>query len=303
MSPVWYDHKTYIELTVPDEFDFSQCLAFLNRSRNECMHHIEDTALYKAIRLEGEVLLLKVTSDNKNIRIDFPCHSPAAVSKAAAACYIWELFDLSADLPAFYRMAGRNEILKDLVNEYRGLRIIGMPDLFEALVWAVTGQQINLTFTYTLKRRLVEAYGENYRFGGREYWLFPEACKILSLDTGHLTAMQFTRRKAEYILGIAKAFVEGSLHKQGLIGKSYCEIHDALMDIRGIGHWTADYVIMKTFKIPFAFPIGDAGLHNAIKNILDRKEKPSLEEIRSLAVPWKGWEAYATFYLWRSLQG
>lgn len=69
----------------------------------------------------------------------------------------------------------------------------------------------------------------------------------------------------------------------------------------GFGPWTANYVMMRCLRDPSAFPIEDVGLHNALKQQLKLSEKPGLAEIRQLAAAWQGWEAYATFYLWRSL--
>ena len=71
------------------------------------------------------------------------------------ALYIWEWFDLGQNIEGFYQLASKDNILKELTKRYDGLRIVGIPDLFEALVWAIIGQQINLTFAYTLKKRFV----------------------------------------------------------------------------------------------------------------------------------------------------
>lgn len=68
-----------------------------------------------------------------------------------------------------------------------------------------------------------------------------------------------------------------------------------------MGKWTADYVAMKCLKKVEAFPIADVGLHNALKFQLGLDKKPSIDDIKEIAVNWRGWEAYATFYLWRSL--
>jgi DNA-3-methyladenine glycosylase II len=78
-------------------------------------------------------------------------------------------------------------------------------------------------------------------------------------------------------------------------------MREKLLQIRGVGEWTADYVLMKCFRIPSVFPITDVGLHNALKIHLGLSQKPSLPEIKKLAADWNPWEAYATFYLWRSL--
>ncbi|MEJ0054917.1 MAG: hypothetical protein WDN75_04290 [Bacteroidota bacterium] len=79
------------------------------------------------------------------------------------------------------------------------------------------------------------------------------------------------------------------------------EAKEELMKIKGIGNWTANYALMKTFRHPDAFPLEDAGVHNAIRNQLGMKSKPSLDRVRKIFKKYKGWEAYATLYLWKSL--
>jgi DNA-3-methyladenine glycosylase II len=74
-----------------------------------------------------------------------------------------------------------------------------------------------------------------------------------------------------------------------------------LVRVRGIGPWTAHYVRMRCLRDPRAFPIGDAGLHNAVKARLGLERKPTPQELQALFANWAGWEAYATFYLWHSL--
>jgi DNA-3-methyladenine glycosylase II len=74
-----------------------------------------------------------------------------------------------------------------------------------------------------------------------------------------------------------------------------------LVNIRGIGPWTANYVLMRCLRFPSAFPIDDVGLQNAIKHPLGRDKKPTKDEIMKFAGNWTNWESYATFYLWRFL--
>lgn len=85
------------------------------------------------------------------------------------------------------------------------------------------------------------------------------------------------------------------------LDKDLSHFYEGAMAIRGVGEWTADYVMMKCLHHPTAFPITDVGLHNALKIQLGLKRKPTLEEIKEFAANWEGLQAYAVFYLWRSL--
>ena len=96
--------------------------------------------------------------------------------------------------------------------------------------------------------------------------------------------------------------VEGKLTKEQLLeAGSLKQAEKQLVSIRGIGPWTANYVLMRCLRMPAAFPIDDVGLHNAIKHLLGLEAKPTKKEILQLSAAWANWESYATFYLWRFL--
>jgi len=298
----WTDHESYIEIDPPKEFNFEECLIFLGRSNEEVLHQIKKESVYKLISVNESSILCKIEFINNSLRVEFPMCTPSIHSRTKVAEYFWEWFDLGQDLKEFYQMARQDRVLKKIADKYYGLRIMCIPDLFEALVWAIIGQQINLTFAYTLKKRFVEQFGECLTFEGETFWLFPSYEKIALIDVEDLRKLQFTGRKAEYIIGIAKALKNGELTKELLLQKQdYQQVQKSLMSIRGIGAWTADYVMMKCLHFTSSFPIADVGLHNALKNLLGLESKPTIEEIGQLAADWKGWQAYATFYLWRSL--
>jgi DNA-3-methyladenine glycosylase II len=298
----WMDHESYLEIKPPQAFSFEECLVFLNRSDQEILHQIVDGVIYKFIKAEKEFMLLKISYTPHSIQVEFPLSSPSESARKAAAAYVWEWFDMGQDLPSFYEAACRCDIMKRLVHKYDGLRMVCMPDLFEALIWAIIGQQINLTFAYTLKKRFVEHFGECLAFEGSEFWLFPSFERIAVIDIEDLKKLQFTNRKAEYIIGVAKAMSVGKITKGSLQQKNdYQQAKQALMAIRGVGAWTADYVLMKCLHYNCAFPIADVGLHNALKQQMGLERKPTIEEINHIATNWQDWQAYATFYLWRSL--
>jgi DNA-3-methyladenine glycosylase II len=300
----WEDHKEYVVLMTPTDFNFDEILVYLDRSSNECLHHIRSNKIFKVISVQQTPLLIIIEKVNKKtLKISFGNGNRIKKSiRVEAARYVWDWFDLGRDLNPFYQLAERDHLLKNAVSNYYGLRIVGVQDLFEALCWAIIGQQINLTFAYMLKRSFVENFGTSIQHGDNTYWFFPTPESIASLTPKNITNLKFTQKKAEYIIEIAKKMCSGELSKQKLkaIDNSN-EVKGTLTKIRGIGNWTANYVMMRCLRIPSAFPIEDVGLQNAIKQILKLDQKPSLDEIKSLGNQWAGWEAYATFYLWHSL--
>lgn len=288
-------------IPLPDEFSYPLAVSFLERSPRELLHRVEQGKIFKLLKVDGSNVLFSIQGKDDKLQVEILFGAPSAAGRKTITEYVREWFDLDTDLKPFYSMAKKDDLLKNLVREYRGYRIVGQPDLFESLVWAVLGQQINLAFAYTLKQRFVEKFGERIEVDRQEHFVFPSPQVVAGLSPASLLALQFSRQKAAYTIGIAQAFVDGEISKEKLAGLSLKDAREALIRIKGIGNWTANYALMKTFRHPDAFPLEDAGLHNAIRNQLGLKSKPSLERVKRIFKKYKGWEAYATLYLWKSL--
>ncbi|MBD1379442.1 Ada metal-binding domain-containing protein [Metabacillus arenae] len=301
----WEDHQQKINVIVPKEFSFVENLKYLSRSPNECMFEIKDNKIYRAIPIEDEIPLIEVSCENENVlTIRFLGNTTPSRKwvRAEVARYVREWFDLDTDLVPFYELAKNDSLLKKPVSEFYGLRNVGIPDLFEALCWGIIGQQINLTYAYTLKRRFVESFGRHIKWNGQTYWIFPSPNEIAALTVNDLADLKMTVKKSEYLIGVAKLLSEGILSKNLLLeAGDYKTAEKRLVSIRGIGPWTANYVLMRCLRFPSAFPIDDVGLHNSIKLVLGTENKPTKEEIKKLSLTWTNWESYATFYLWRVL--
>ncbi len=290
-----------IRISVPKEFDYNQNLQFLKRSPKEVLHRVEEDGIVKLLHVNREPVLFKVKNHDKGLSVDFLNTAPSIEVRKHVKNYVQEWFDLETDLTPFYKLASKDDLLKDLVKKHYGYRIIGQPDLFESLVWAVLGQQINVQFAYTLKQRFVENFGERLSWKDRDYFLFPTPVKVAALTDSDLLPLQFSRQKSKYSVNIAEAFSSGSISKEKLKGLPLQEAKEILMNVKGVGNWTANYALMKTFRHPDAFPVEDAGIHNAIKNLKGMKQKPTLDQVKRVFKKYKGWEAYATLYLWKSL--
>ncbi|MEL6846483.1 MAG: DNA-3-methyladenine glycosylase, partial [Bacteroidota bacterium] len=155
---------------------------------------------------------------------------------------------------------------------------------------------------YQLKKNLIEAFGNTYEWEGQQYWMFPRPEVIAEKEVEDLIPLKLIRRRCEYIIGIAQSVVEGKLDRSALLAvQSAKAAEKMLVAQRGIGPWSANYVMMRCLRYPDAYPTGDAGLQNAVKKLLQMDQKPTETELRELAIPWQGWEAYATFYLWAML--
>lgn len=302
---LWEEKDEQIILNTSSEFSFIENLQYLSRSTNECLFHIQGNKIRKAIPMDEYTALVEICEqDEQSICIKF-LGNTRPISKQVlekVIQYVIEWFDLKTEIKDFYELAKKDTILQQAVINFNGLRIMGIPDLFEAMAWGILGQQINLIYAYTLKRRLVETFGRSIEFEGEQYWVFPTPSEIAKLSVEDLVGLKMTVKKCEYLIDVANQIEMGLLTKEMLLETNDVKKAEKMLTkIRGIGPWTANYVLMRCLRYPSAFPIDDVGLHNAIKHVTGSEKKPSKDEIQKLSLPWSGWEAYATFYLWRFL--
>ncbi len=301
---IWHEVKNGIVITLPEQFNMNANLGYLSREQNECMYEIENDSITKVITI-GEIRSLVQINfiNNKQMLVQFLNESkPIERWKCEEIVkFMDEWFDLNNDLTHFYEMAKADPLLKVPARNFYGLRVIGIPDLFEALCWGVLGQQINLAFAYILKRQFVEKFGDFIEWNGNKYWVFPSYERIAQLTPSDLADIKMTVKKSEYIIGIAKLMASEELSKEKLMKMDFKDAEKSLIKIRGIGPWTANYVLMRCLRFQTAFPIDDVGLINSIKLLQNMNRKPTKDEITELSIPWKNWESYATFYLWRVL--
>ena len=291
-----------IPIETPHEFSFEQTLRFLTRNEKECLHTVKNNEIFKTISIDSSLILFSVFYGSS---LQISVHSGAESQENIAFIknYINDWFDLGANLKQFYEVSQQDAILAKLCQRFHGLRMVGMPDLFESLIWSIIGQQINLNFAYSLKARLVHNFGEQMIHNNEAFYALPTPERLASLSIEDFQPLQFSRSKAQYILNVSREFSEGNLSQEALKELSFDEIKEKLIKIKGVGNWTANYSMMKSLKNYDAFPVEDVGLHNAVKNLYGLAAKPSIAELNLMAEKWAGWRGYATFYFWHSLLG
>jgi DNA-3-methyladenine glycosylase II len=291
-----------IRIPAGNDFSFRECHWFLHRNLDDCLHEIAGDAIIKALRVKGQTLLCKISAEPGAVTAEILQGSNSEETKQAVVDFIGEWFDLGRDLTPFYRLLRQHHRLRYMPADFNGLRLVGIPDLFEALCWCITGQQINLRFAYTLKRRLVEQYGEQLHYQGKTYYLFPQPAALAAADTAVLRSMQFSARKAGYLTGLAHDFVHGTISKEQLVQlPDDAARQQVLLSLKGIGIWTANYALMKSLRAPSSVPYGDAGLLNALVQHQLIEDKNDHTGIHHFFSRFPGWESYMSFYLWRSL--
>lgn len=287
-----------IIVPTPPNFSFAECLWFLDRKYDDCVHTVEVNFVRKVISDGENMALIEVGELDTYLTINI---LKGNISEKYCIEFVKQWFDLERNIIPFYQKLAADKDFAFMITDFKGLRLLGIPDAFEALCWCIIGQQINLTFAYSLKRRLTEKYGQSIELEGKKYWQFPHYEIIAKLQPEDLRAFQFSQKKGEYVIEAAKQFAAGNISKEILLKLSNKEAIKKLTTIRGIGEWTANYLLMKSLHRMECITHGDVGLFNALYAIKGFPKRPAKRLILDLFSNFVGWEGYLVFYLWRSL--
>jgi DNA-3-methyladenine glycosylase II len=208
-----------------------------------------------------------------------------------------EIFQWHIDLQRIH-LHFQQTTLKSLFKEHYGTALVLDFDPYNCLLKCIIHQQLNLAFAHTLTERFVKTYG--YEKEG--VWFYPTPDKVAELTVEDLRELQFSGRKAEYVIGIAKKVVQGELDLDKIRTLSNQEINDTLIQLRGVGPWTVQNFLMFGLGRPNLFPFADIGIQNALKKQFELAEKPTKAEMEQFIQGWEPYLSYASLYLWRSIE-
>ncbi len=295
--------KASFEIKPP--FDFALSLEFARCTRFEIENDDGSIALKKIINVGGHPCFIKIegggNAANPNGIVHWETLDGGACSRRTVVNKAKRMISADMDLGPFYKYAEKTQRFRKIVDSFRGLKPILTPSVFESTAWAIMGQQVNLNFAYILKNRLVEKFGEEFKVDGHVYSLFPNADSICRASISSLKSLQFSERKAEYLIGLAKAISDRELDLDSLIDLEYEDALQRLMTLRGIGVWSANYILMRGAGHLNCLPLGDSGLHRAVKNLYRLKTPPDNEKVIHLAQKFVPFRSLYTLYLWCTL--
>jgi len=175
-------------------------------------------------------------------------------------------------------------VIARLEARYPGLRPVLQADLLTALVRAISAQQVNLRWATIMRRRLAEAFGRQHTLGTHQVFSL-DAARLAAADVAALRALQFTTRKAEYIVALAAAVATGALDLEALRQQSDAEVIARLTACRGLGRWTAEWFLARALGRPRTVA-GDLGVRKAVGAAYLNGRLPSEAEVRELTAHW-----------------
>ena len=205
------------------------------------------------------------------------------------------LLGLDQDAAAFARLS-RKLGLARLTTGRTELRITQTASIFDGLLWAIIGQQINLPFAFLLKRRLIERTGTPL---SENLYAPPTPAAVAALAPADLLPLQFSRQKADYVIQTSRLITEGKLDLAALPAMSATRAERTLLAVRGLGPWSVNYLLMRALGFSDCVPLGDTGVTNGLKALLRLEERPDLDATKRLMSVFSPYRSFATAHLWQ----
>ncbi|WEK49522.1 MAG: hypothetical protein P0Y66_17610 [Candidatus Kaistia colombiensis] len=291
-----------LTLNLPLGFRPEYALAYHGRDRLSVSERVEGRTLFKTVLVDGAAHLLEIDlihSDapgepRAGIRLDGDVLPPETLERIVS-----RMLGLGSDPVGFEALVAPRADGARIVGSRSGLRIPLTADIWDAVCWAVIGQQINLSFAAALRRAMIERAGVRHAESG--LLAHPDPGRVAALEMEDLTALRFSRSKASYLIGVAKLIAEGALPLDALAQGSAAEAEAALVAVRGIGTWTARYILLRGFGFPDMAPIGDSGLATALQRLHGLAERPDIKAQEASMQAFAPHRSLATTHLWASL--
>ncbi len=207
------------------------------------------------------------------------------------------LLGLDLDLSDFGSMAARDPLLGPLASRMRGLRPPRFLTAFEALVNGIACQQLSLTVGIHLLNRLAADRGRPLADDPRAARSFPGPEELATAQPDELRRHGFSYAKASTIVEVARSVAGGTLDLESLDQLDDSAAMERLTDLRGIGRWTAEYVLLRGLGRLHVFPGDDVGAHNKLRRLFGIDTALDHDRVQQLVAPWHPYAGFVYFHL------
>ena len=286
-------------LTPTPPFDFDKSLDFLGFfAPMEGEQTLTARALIKAVSIDEQTIVFEVAAAGsaEQPRLDYTLHSDQPIRDAAqcaAEDRIAFFLSLDDDLRPFYEVGLADPAFAPIVQKLYGYHQVKFLTPFENACWAVLTQRTPIPIAKKLKQALSERFGASLEVAGERYWAFPQPARLAQADLAELLELMGNRRRAEYLHAVATAF--GSIDEAWLRAAPYAEVEAWLRAIKGLGPWSATFVMLRGLGRMERLPIGEARLGEAASKVYRRAL--TQQQLEAIADRYGAYGGYWAHYL------
>jgi DNA-3-methyladenine glycosylase II len=282
-------------------FDFDKSLNFLGvfmPTKHE--QTVSSHTLTKAISIDGQTVVFQLASMGtiENPGLEFTLFSAQPITELTKNTVVERItffLSLADDLQAFYRIGGDDPDFAPIIEHLYGYHQVKFLTPFENACWAVLTQRNPMKVAQKTKLALIESYGSKLEVNGTVYWAFPEPMQIAVVDESELLKLIRNERRTDYLVAAARAFSE--IDEEFLKHASDEEVETWLRNIKGIGEWSATFIMVRGLGRMEHIPLTETKLIEAASKVYGYGEELSRDDLKRLADRYGPSQGYWAHYL------
>ena len=293
-------------LTPQPPFDFRKSLGFIRKfTPTRAEQHIGEGTLTKALFVRGQLcgFDLKSIGTIDAPKLEYTVYAACPIDPSLEIAILDQIafaYSLRDDLQPFYELGRRDEDFASVVEMLYGLHHVKFPTPFEGACWAVLSQRVPMAVGHQIKQALMEKYGERLTIGASPCWAFPDPDRLLQATQADLEFLLRNARKAEYLRAVIRAF--HNVDETFLCSGDYDEVHCWLLNIKGIGEWSAELILWRGLgRTPrwHITPDSISGRRtmDAASKVYGHGKTLSTKEFSAFAELYGEWQGYWLYYL------
>lgn len=237
------------------------------------------------------------TSDTPRLQVSLTGNRISVAERAAVRKTLERLLGLRLDLGAFYQLAARDARLGPLVERFRGVKPPRFPTLFETLANAIACQQMSLSIGILLLSRLTQTFGLVARKTADSPHAFPRPAELAGLKPEDFRKLGFSRQKGRALIALAQAFCERPQHWEELETMGNSAVVERLLELRGIGRWSAEYALLRGLGRVDVYPGDDVGARNSLRRWLGFRRTLDYDGVRRITARWQPYAGLVYFHM------
>ncbi|WP_350283799.1 3-methyladenine DNA glycosylase 2 [Nitrosomonas sp.] len=285
-------------LLLPTDYQLQDILSFHVRDAQAVAEAVYANHLHKGIIWQGSpaCLALRFLSQGAEIELSID-HPLASLEVDELSTLAVRMLGLNQPIDVFEESLGQHPQLGMLINQQAGLRVPVLASPFEALSWAITGQQISVAAAISIRRKFIQQVGLQHSSG---LYCYPDAQHVATLHIDDLRRVGFSQSKAQTLLTVSQMIVSGDL----VLNYSQKEppieqIRQQLLTIRGIGPWTVNYTLLRGYGWLDGSLHGDAAVRRGLQILLKNIEPMEENQTRQWLENFAPWRALVAAHLWK----
>jgi DNA-3-methyladenine glycosylase II len=299
--------KIEASISLPSNFRISDFLAFHQRDAQMLAEITSENRLQKGIIWQNKPACITFTFAKKRVEVELQIDSGQKKlneekGKLHLLQHAQHMLGLNQTIDDFEKIAEAHPQLNLLIARQAGLRVPQAATTFEALTWAIIGQQISVSAAVSVRRKLIQRAGIQHSSG---IWCYPSATQIVAFTEDDLRPLGFSQSKARTVIELGKNIHTGGLPLDQWLHDYWqgnklaaSDIYDALIQVRGIGPWTVSYTLLRGFGWLDGSLHGDVAVRRSLQRLLNTIEKPDEEATRLWLAEFSPWRALVAAHLW-----